>query len=332
MVTIDMRELAGGSPYWANGQLRSVGVNPCYGQGCLSKVKSFQSGISIVMQDFHLYGDGKIRLSRGDTSPPPVIGFLNCFSGVGHISHARPRFFVGSGFSSIEFAEYELSLSMEVACNTPVQTLAVCMDPAVFLKLTGQHSSRLTEALYLLDRRAGKNEPTRSKPIDFAQKTCGYQVFTSFAHHPHETLFLEAKALELVALQLRQIEYLTGKTPQSRVVEHHVVALSHACEILKKEMAHPPKTVELARRVGLNHNQLIQGFKEMLGLRPFDYLRIIRLEKARDLIASHTCNVSEAAYTVGYSSLSHFTKTFREEFGINPKAFAYESGVTKPRG
>lgn len=47
-------------------------------------------------------------------------------------------------------------------------------------------------------------------------------------------------------------------------------------------------------------------------------------EKARDLIAGHECNVTEAAFNVGFSGLSHFTKTFREEFGINPKAFAKE--------
>lgn len=56
MVSIDMQEIADGSSCWANGQLQSVGVNPSYGSGYLSEVISFQSGISIVIQDFFIYG------------------------------------------------------------------------------------------------------------------------------------------------------------------------------------------------------------------------------------------------------------------------------------
>jgi AraC-like DNA-binding protein len=150
-------------------------------------------------------------------------------------------------------------------------------------------------------------------------------VVDSLMNNPHDTLLMEAKALELVALQLKQLNHLTAKTHQKQAIDHHTEKISYACEILRKEMVSPPRLLELARRVGLNHNHLIQGFKEMLGLSPFEYLRTIRLEKARDLIASHECNITEAAFGVGYSSLSHFTKSFREEFGVNPKACAATS-------
>ena len=83
MVSIDMQEIVDGSSFWANGQLQSVRVNPSYGYGYLSEVVSFQSGISIVIQDFSLYGDGKIRLSREKPSPP-VIAFFGVGSNFGH--------------------------------------------------------------------------------------------------------------------------------------------------------------------------------------------------------------------------------------------------------
>jgi AraC-like DNA-binding protein len=322
MVSIDMQEIADGSSCWANGQLQSVRVNPNPGSGYLSEVKSFQSGISLVIQDFSLYGDGEIRLTREEACPP-VIGFSTIFSGVRHVSYAKPRVPLGNGCSNIEFTGYESALSMEVKSNAPIQILIVCMDLVVFEKLTGKNSNELVEALDILAYNAGgKRKLDRSKSIDLAQKLCGYQAFASFKNSPHDILFLEAKALELVALQLRQLELLIGKTPKKQAVDHHVEKISHACEILRKEIMSPPKKLELARRVGLNYNQLIQGFKEMFGVCPFEYLRTIRLEKARDLIASHECNITEAAFNVGYSSLSHFSKTFREEFGINPKACA----------
>jgi AraC-like DNA-binding protein len=198
------------------------------------------------------------------------------------------------------------------------------MAPGVFEKITGRNRNELVEALDVIDHNAGKRNLARSKKNDFAQNLCGHQALDSLMNNPHDALFLEAKALELVALQLNQLEHLAGRRSQKQAVGRHVDKVTRACEILRKEMASPPTLPALSRRVGLNYNQLIQGFREMFGVSPFEYLRIIRLETARDLIASRECNVTEAAFTVGYSSLSHFTRTFREKFGVNPKTFAKE--------
>ncbi len=194
------------------------------------------------------------------------------------------------------------------------------MPPAVFEKLTQKSSLELVEMLQLVDSTRKKDSSKQPGNLDIDQKICGYQSLDSFTSFPEDTLFLEAKALELVALQIRQLEYLTGKTPKKQPATHHREKIYYACEILKKEMAAPPDKLTLARRVGLNHDQLVHGFKTMFGLCPFEYLRILRLKRAKELIASHECNVTEAAYQVGYSSLSHFAKNFRQQFGMTPKA------------
>lgn len=333
MVPIDMpkladSKLADSSSLLADGQLKSqsIEVNPSYGSGRLYEVLLLQSGISIVIQNFSLYGSGEIRLFTREKVNPPLICFPICLSGFGHISYTKPKVSLGDGFSYPEFPGYEPSLFMEVKSNTPIQSFAVCIDPAVFEELTGKSCSELAESLDILDWRAGKRSRLeRLQSLDIAQKICSYQALASFNNYPDDTFFLEAKGLELVALQLRQLDHLTGKIPRKPVADYNAEKIYYACEILRIEMENPPNKLELARRVGLNDKQLIQGFKKMFGLCPFEYLRAVRLEKARDLIASNECNITEAAFSVGYSSLSHFTKIFRNTFGINPKAFAKES-------
>lgn len=320
MVSMEMQQLTDGSLFWEDGCLHSVPLNPCYGTGYLSKVIYFQSGISLVIQDFSLYGDGEIRLSR-KKEDLPFISFFTCFSGIGHISYTEPRVQLGKGFTNIEYSDYKSATSMDVKGNTPVRTLTVCVDPEVFAKLTGKRSEDLVEALDMLDFNAGKKNPARSRSLDFDQKICGHQAFNSFVATPHDTLFLEAKALELVALQLRQLEILTGTAPRPEPVDPHGESIFQACRILKTQMANPPRARELARRVGLNHNQLVQKFKETFGVRPYEYLRILRLEKAMALIDRRQCNITQAAFKVGYSSPSHFTNAFRKEFGITPNAY-----------
>jgi len=324
MISMDVQTIVKDDFSQYDGQLRSSDVSPGYGSGYLTRLVSFQSGISVIIQNFFLHGAGRIRLFPAK-QVLPLISFFIDLSGIDHFSYARSRIPLGAGFSSISLPEHEPVRFVDVTANIPVQTFIVFMEPAVFTRLTGKSSNELMASLDYLDTGIKKQKTQiRLKNIDFAQKKCGYQALASFMENSGDTLFLEAKALELVALQLKQLAYLTGKAPNRQTVKHRAEKIDFACEILQKEMAEPPRMLELARRVGLNHNHLIQGFKDVFGLSPFEYLRVIRLETARDLIASHECSVSEAAYNVGYASLSHFTKTFRNEFGINPKACKYQ--------
>ena len=48
------------------------------------------------------------------------------------------------------------------------------------------------------------------------------------------------------------------------------------------------------------------------------YLRQARMERAAELLRTGRCNVTEAAFAVGYNSLSHFSSAFHETFGCCP--------------
>jgi transcriptional regulator GlxA family with amidase domain len=46
----------------------------------------------------------------------------------------------------------------------------------------------------------------------------------------------------------------------------------------------------------------------------------MRLDRASDLLASRAGSVAEVAYAVGFSSLSHFSRRFKERHGMSPSA------------
>ena len=321
MVSYAFSELAESSPFCVNGQLQSVKANSKYTSGYLWETLSLRNGISIVVQNFLVNGDGAARLATQEHSELHLISFFNSFSGIKNISYTEPRVSLGDNFSTIELPGYKSGTHMDVACNTPVKTLTVCINPESFAEITGKSCEQLTEMLDHIDNKAyTKTPPVKSEEVSMAQKMCSFQTFECFMNDTYDTLYLEAKALELIALQMRQLGYMTGEKDEKQTKKNYSENIWHASEILKKEMSAPPGKLELARRVGLNHNQLVHGFKNIFGMCPYAYLRVLRLEKAYELIASRQCNVTEAAFHVGYSSLSHFTKTFREKFGINPKS------------
>ncbi|MFP4283835.1 MAG: helix-turn-helix transcriptional regulator, partial [Opitutales bacterium] len=53
-----------------------------------------------------------------------------------------------------------------------------------------------------------------------------------------------------------------------------------------------------------------------------DYLSQHRLERARRLLEDGAGNVTEAAFSAGYSSVSQFSRAFRRHFGKPPSAVA----------
>lgn len=74
----------------------------------------------------------------------------------------------------------------------------------------------------------------------------------------------------------------------------------------------------LCLAVAMSRAQLYRKFKSITDRTLSEYLRSLRLLKARELLRTSDINVSEAAYKTGFKNLSHFSRVFTEEFGVNP--------------
>lgn len=98
-------------------------------------------------------------------------------------------------------------------------------------------------------------------------------------------------------------------------------ALTQARDILARTWQEPPGLMQLARMVGLNDFKLKSGFKELFGTTVFGYVRRMRMQEARLLLEKGQANVSEAAYRVGYTNVSHFASQFHKAFGSSPGEF-----------
>ena len=74
----------------------------------------------------------------------------------------------------------------------------------------------------------------------------------------------------------------------------------------------------LARLVGMSRSQLFRKVKALTGQSPSVFIRLIRLQRAKELLESSEMNVSEVAYAVGFSTPTYFSDAFMETYGIRP--------------
>ena len=78
----------------------------------------------------------------------------------------------------------------------------------------------------------------------------------------------------------------------------------------------------LASEVGLSRVHMHRKLKELTNLSARDFIKNIRLQQAATLLTQNKkMAISEVAYAVGYTNLSHFSSSFKEKYGLSPKEY-----------
>ena len=95
-----------------------------------------------------------------------------------------------------------------------------------------------------------------------------------------------------------------------------------AYAIVEKNLDNPNFDVnDFAREIGMSRTQLYRKINAISGQSVKEFIRIIRLKKAAELLLAKDKNITEIAYTVGFNSLPYFTTSFTKYFGMNPSRY-----------
>jgi AraC-like DNA-binding protein len=67
--------------------------------------------------------------------------------------------------------------------------------------------------------------------------------------------------------------------------------------------------------------------RQVTGKTPTEFIRILRLKRAAQLLRESQLNVSEIAYKVGFNNPKYFSNYFKEEFGVLPSIYQDKEGI-----
>lgn len=92
--------------------------------------------------------------------------------------------------------------------------------------------------------------------------------------------------------------------------------------IIEDNITDPNFGVErLSEIVFMSRSSLHRKIKVIAGTSPADFIRLIRLKKATELIIDGRHRIGEICFLVGINSPSYFIKLFQKQFGMTPKEF-----------
>ncbi|MDE5930560.1 MAG: response regulator [Muribaculaceae bacterium] len=95
--------------------------------------------------------------------------------------------------------------------------------------------------------------------------------------------------------------------------------MTRMMEIIDAHIADSEYSVnDLCGDLGMSRTSVYNKVKAISGQSPNEFMRIIRLNRAKELISSRCYNVSEVAYMVGFSDPKYFSTCFKKQFGVSP--------------
>ena len=78
---------------------------------------------------------------------------------------------------------------------------------------------------------------------------------------------------------------------------------------------------ELASEMNMSKSTLHRRLKASADMTPLDFIRSIRIKRAADMLLAGEKNISEVAYSTGFTTPKYFTRCFKEEFGMTPTQY-----------
>lgn len=117
-------------------------------------------------------------------------------------------------------------------------------------------------------------------------------------------------------------------------IDHEVTGLedraflAHFTALVEKHLGNNEYRVEdLSRELGISRVHLYRRIKDLLDISVGDYIQQVRLKRAKHLLRSSSQNISDIAYSLGFSSPAYFSTAFKTAFEVTPSAYRRKQTV-----
>lgn len=213
-------------------------------------------------------------------------------------------------FYADEYVEFIHSVSP----SKPLECLVIATSPNVINQLPNQEGELFGEMLNQLVNPSDHYVEGPSFIMIPEMQSIIDSLFNIQYEGKTKMMFFRSQITALLSHffgQLASLKTVTIKTSERK-------KLNQAKNILLDNIDNPPSLSEISKQIGLNTFKLKKEFKEFFGVPVFKYLQNERLTLAHKLMRNQEMTVQEAAWHVGYDSLSSFSNAFDKKFGYRP--------------
>jgi AraC-like DNA-binding protein len=236
---------------------------------------------------------------------------------------------VGQGHKIIHFPEHQikygagdylvLGVPVPLECEAftdndlPVMGIAIDINPAMLHKLVNQIMQHKPLSALSSSAQIGA---VQSATLDTAMELVTHRLLTVLNNPIEADIFGEDIVKELV------YRVLCG--PQGHTLiglamhDGHYARIARTLSTMHSSYANQITVEGLAEDVNMSVSSFHRAFRQVTFESPLQYLKKVRLAKAKELIATSGSKANEAALKVGYTSPSQFSREFKRHFNKTP--------------
>jgi AraC-type DNA-binding domain-containing proteins len=224
-----------------------------------------------------------------------------------HVTMGPHSYSFGAGDSLLITADVPtISQITRASLVAPYLSIVLDLDPSLIATLSVE-----MKAVQIGDAAPVRVEPTDAEVADAALR------LLRMLERPASVPVLQAQLI-------REMHYwlLAGRLgPAIRrlgLTDGHALRIGRAVTLLRAEFAQPLRVERLAAEAGMSASSFHQHFKAVTTLSPLQFQKQLRLIEARRLMMAEGLSSSNAAFAVGYESVSQFTREYGRMFGRPP--------------
>ena len=235
----------------------------------------------------------------------PLVALV--LQGSKHVTMGTTGFAFSAGESLLIAADVPtVSQITRASIATPYYSLVLELDTAIVAELVAEMKRGLVH-----DHARVRVDPTDTEVADAALRLI-------------RLLDRPASIPVLKAQLLREMHYWLLVGRHGAAIRHlgwpdgHVQRVARAVAILRADYARPLPVERLATAAGMSPSAFHQHFRAVTSLSPLQFQKHLRLVEARRLMLSEGKTASNAAFDVGYESVSQFNREYSRMFGQPP--------------
>ncbi len=124
--------------------------------------------------------------------------------------------------------------------------------------------------------------------------------------------------VEMGATVVLLISRLMNHSLMPRKPSHVMESIERAKLLLQESIEDTVSMTSIASQIGMSDSTFRRVFKQALGVAPYQYFLQIKIDAAKQLLASQSVTLSELAEQFAFSDVYHFSRTFKRIVGTSP--------------
>lgn len=105
--------------------------------------------------------------------------------------------------------------------------------------------------------------------------------------------------------------------------------INEARLLMRERAHHSLRTEDIATTLGVGYSWFRQTFKRITGISPTQHLNRLLMNRAKEILVTEECTITELADMLGFDNAGHFSTAFRKTEGTTPRQFREENRLKR---